>query len=174
MSRHSRAIGQSETQSAEQAGSREHIYQSTMSQKSNNAFDIDFLDHVAIRVKDLDLSVQWYAEVLGLKKMQLHHWGPYPIFMLAGKTGIALFPIQKQEIANPQVTATRCVDHFAFQVTLENYKKAKAKFKGIGISYKEQDHHYLHSIYIQDPDNHTVELTTLVVEPKQFYEGLIS
>lgn len=145
-----------------------------MSQKTNNAFDIDFLDHVAIRVKDLELSVQWYSEVLGLKKIQLEQWGPYPIFMLAGKTGIALFPIQEQEIARSKGPVKGCVDHFAFQVTSENYNKAKSRFNDLGITFKEQDHHYLHSIYIQDPDDHTVELTTLVVAASQFYKGLIS
>lgn len=145
-----------------------------MSQEINSHFDIDFLDHVAIRVKDLELSAQWYSEVLGLKKMQLEHWGPFPIFMLARKTGVALFPSQEREIPSSLVTAKSCVDHFAFQVTAENYNKAKAKFNNLEISFDEQDHHYFNSIYLRDPDDHTVELTTLAVEASPFYRGLIS
>ncbi|MGB5355176.1 MAG: VOC family protein, partial [Eudoraea sp.] len=57
---------------------------------SNNTFEIDFLDHVAIRVKDLKVSEAWYEKVLGLKKYQLDEWGPFPVFMLAKKSGVAL------------------------------------------------------------------------------------
>ncbi|MGB3143548.1 MAG: VOC family protein, partial [Maribacter sp.] len=60
--------------------------------EENDHFKIDFLDHVAIRVKDLSLAVSWYGNVLGLKKYQLPEWGDYPIFMLTNKTGVALFP----------------------------------------------------------------------------------
>lgn len=35
------------------------------------AFKIEFLDHVAIRVKDIQASAKWYEEVLGLQKYQL-------------------------------------------------------------------------------------------------------
>ena len=55
-------------------------------------FKLDFLDHVAINVKDMNASVAWYSKVLGLKRYQLEKWGEFPIFMLSGKTGIALFP----------------------------------------------------------------------------------
>ncbi|MBC2838569.1 VOC family protein [Robiginitalea sp. SC105] len=73
-------------------------------------FKIDFLDHVAIRVANLEASAAWYAKVLGLEKYQLPEWRDFPIFMLAGK-----------------------------------------------------------SVYTTDPDGHTVELTTLVVEENAFY-----
>ena len=32
-----------------------------------------------------------------------------------------------------------------------------------------EDHFYFDSIYIKDPDGHTVELTTLKVDEKDFY-----
>jgi len=31
-------------------------------------FNINFLDHVAIYVNDMDVSIEWYSKVLGLKK----------------------------------------------------------------------------------------------------------
>ncbi len=57
----------------------------------DSTFSLNFLDHVAIRVKDIELSVKWYQTVLNLKKYQLAEWGDFPIFMLSGKTGVALF-----------------------------------------------------------------------------------
>lgn len=57
-------------------------------------FKIEFLDHVALRVEDLGASVRWYQEVMGLTPYRLPEWGDYPVFMLSGKTGVALFPAE--------------------------------------------------------------------------------
>ena len=134
-----------------------------------SSFEISFLDHVAIRVKDLEVSITWYQEVLGLKKHQLKVWGNVPIFMLSGKTGIALFSAVAENLeVTPHAKSVK-IDHFAFQVTQENFKKARAKYDELQLKYSVQDHHYFHSIYTNDPDGHTVELTTLVVNAEEFY-----
>ncbi|HMU46925.1 MAG TPA: VOC family protein [Chitinophagaceae bacterium] len=51
-----------------------------MDQKKS--IDIRFLDHVAIRVKDLTISADWYQKVLGLKKNQAPEWGEFPSYYL--------------------------------------------------------------------------------------------
>ncbi|MBJ6368117.1 VOC family protein [Snuella sedimenti] len=133
-------------------------------------FNINFLDHVAIRVKDMDKSVAWYSEVLGLKKYQLEVWGDYPVFMLANKSGLAIFPANlDHEPLNPLSRNVK-IDHFAFNVSQTDFKKAQEHFKTIGEDFTFQDHHYFHSIYLKDPDNHTVELTTLLVDEDTFYK----
>ena len=38
-------------------------------------FEIAFLDHVALHVKDMDIAANWYEKVLGLKKYQLPKMG---------------------------------------------------------------------------------------------------
>ena len=53
----------------------------------HNEIAIEFLDHVAIRVKDLNVSAEWYQKVLGLKRYQPPEWGEFPIFMLSGTSG---------------------------------------------------------------------------------------
>ncbi len=136
------------------------------SEKEN--FSMNGLDHVAIRVKDLDVSARWYESVLGLTKYELPEWGPFPIFMLAGRSGVALFPLKKTEIDSEEEQRT-CIDHFAFNVTKANFDKARKKFTELNIKYSFQDHHYFHSIYTKDPDGHTVELTTIMVDEKEFY-----
>ena len=65
----------------------------------SDSIKIDFLDHVAIRVADLEVSAKWYEKVLGLKRYQLPEWGNFPIFLLAGKSGIALFPASTDDTA---------------------------------------------------------------------------
>lgn len=132
-------------------------------------FQIQFLDHVAIRVADIDIAKRWYVDILGLKPYQLPEWGPIPIFLLAGKTGVALFPAHPDAPPpNHEVKGIK-IDHFAFQVDQENFAKARQHFKEKEISYVFQDHHYFHSIYLKDPDGHTVELTTLVTSEANFY-----
>jgi catechol 2,3-dioxygenase-like lactoylglutathione lyase family enzyme len=132
-------------------------------------FTIDFLDHVAIRVKDIKASAKWYNTVLGLEHYQLAEWGEFPIFMLANKTGVALFPANTDDKILEANSKNVKIDHFAFNVTGENFQKAKEKYEELGLEYNFQDHFYFHSIYTKDPDGHTVELTTIVVDEKSFY-----
>ncbi|WP_422083060.1 VOC family protein [Ulvibacterium sp.] len=135
-------------------------------------FNIEFLDHVAIRVKDINVSADWYEKVLGLKRYQLSEWGPFPIFMLAHKSGIALFPANEDHEPLDANSKNVKIDHFAFNVTRSNFEKAKKKYDSLGLKYEFQDHHYFYSIYTKDPDGHTVELTTLVVDGNTFYSDL--
>lgn len=132
-------------------------------------FKLAFLDHVAIRVKDLQISAEWYQEVLGLKKYQLPEWGVFPIFMLSNKTGVALFPANTEDPPLDPRSRNGKIDHFAFNVTKENFELAKKRYTDLKLDFTIQDHHYFHSIYTKDPDGHTVELTTIVVDEKAFY-----
>ena len=132
-------------------------------------FKINHLDHVAIYVADMEKSAAWYEKTLGLKKYKVKKWGDFPIFMLAGKCGVAIFPA---DVSLPPIGRSykgAKIDHFAFNVDRSEFEKAKAHYENIGVKYIFRDHHYFHSIYAIDPDGHTVELTTLVVEEKDFY-----
>lgn len=133
-------------------------------------FEIEFLDHVAIRVKDLEISTRWYVKVLGLKKYQVNEWGPFPIFLLSGKTGIALFPANVKDPDLDPNSRNIKIDHFAFNVSNDNFNKARSHYDKLEIKYEFIDHIFFHSLYTLDPDGHTVELTTLVVNENEFYK----
>ena len=134
-----------------------------------NDFEIAFLDHVAIRVKDVDASVKWYQQVLGLKKYQLPEWGAFPVFLLSGRSGVAVFPAQSDDTPPDPNSKNVKIDHYAFHVTRENFEKAKRKYVALGMDFQIQDHYYFDSLYTEDPDGHIVELTSLKVEGKDFY-----
>ena len=133
------------------------------------AFSINFLDHVAIKVRHVETSVQWYEKVLGLRKYMLPEWGDRPVLMLVGKTGIAIFPAKEPDADPTSKVKSIRIDHFAFNVSSSDLDKAKKHFESIGQEYTFQDHVYFHSIYIKDPDDHTVELTAIVVHENDFY-----
>lgn len=134
-----------------------------------NKIEIEFLDHVAIRVMDMEASAQWYEKVLGLKRYQLPEWGDFPIFLLSGKSGIALFPANTTDTKLDPTSRNVKIDHFAFNVTNENFEKAKKRYIELNLDYNIQDHHYFDSIYTKDIDGHTVELTTIKVNEHEFY-----
>ncbi len=137
--------------------------------RKNNEITLDFLDHVAIRVKDLKISSEWYQKVLGLKEYKPSEWGEFPIFLLSGKSGIALFPADLDDSKLNLNSKNVKIDHFAFNVTKENFEKAKERYSELNLDFNIQDHHYFHSIYTKDPDGHKVELTTIVVNENEFY-----
>lgn len=133
-------------------------------------FNINFLDHVAIRVKDMEATCQWYEKVLGLKRVLPPEWTPAPVFLFAGKTGIAVFPANEEHPKLDPTSRNVKIDHFAFNVSNEDFQKAKEHYDALGLSYTISDHTYFHSIYTKDPDGHVVELTTLVVS-EDFYDN---
>lgn len=133
-------------------------------------FNIARLDHVAINVADMEISIAWYEKVLGLKKVEVPQWGPYPIFMLAGETGLAIFPARKGDPEVDSNSRNVKIDHFAFTVSNEAYEQAKAHYRELRLSFTESDHHHFFSIYTKDPDGHTVELTTLKPDSEDFYQ----
>ena len=137
--------------------------------ESMKKFSVDFLDHVAIRVKDIELSAQWYEKVLGLERLHMPEWGNHPIFMSCGKSGVAIFPANLTDPEINKQSKHTGISHFAFHVSNEDFEKAQQHYENLSIEFDFQDHYYFHSIYTKDPDGHTVELTTIVVDETTFY-----
>ncbi|MDN5203058.1 VOC family protein [Fulvivirgaceae bacterium BMA10] len=132
--------------------------------------NLRFLDHVALKVSDIEASANWYEEVLGLKIYRFEkEWGSFPIFALAGKSGIALFPTKKDYPKPLPPGDFRTMSHLAFNIDRENFEDAKTKLEKHGITYEFQDHDFFHSIYFSDPDGYRLEITTLLIDDEDFY-----
>jgi len=139
------------------------------SKLKEDKIELNFLDHVAIRVNNLEESARWYSKVFGLKKTKFEKWGEFPIFMMSDKFSVALFPANlEDEFLNPDSNNIK-IDHFAFNVNKKNFDKALRKYSEMGLEFEIQDHHYLDSVYTKDPNGHVVELTTLKVDENTFY-----
>ncbi len=123
-------------------------------------FEVQHLDHVAISVHDIDRSVDWYAKTLGLQKRNL--WNGEPVMMCAGDSCLALFSAEGPGIAmsESERRSHLTARHIAFKVDRANFDAARKEFRDKGIGSRFADHGVSHSVYIDDPDGHTIELTT--------------
>jgi catechol 2,3-dioxygenase-like lactoylglutathione lyase family enzyme len=115
-------------------------------------FEVEGIDHVALRVADQEASKAWYRDVLGLRRAFAEEWGDTPAVMMAKDSGFALFKARDP--------GGLLVSHVALRVDRENFEAAQAQLRSRGISFEFQDHGASHSIYFEDPDGLRLELTT--------------
>ena len=123
-------------------------------------FKIEALDHVALAVRDVERSAEWYADVLGFKRQHEGMWDGVPIFVGNGDAAIALFPACEEIGSMSHDRAAVRALHFAFRADRENFLRAQGELKKRAIPFDFQDHEISHSIYFRDLDGHQIEITT--------------
>ena len=122
-------------------------------------FSLEALDHIALSVRDVARSAQWYADVLGFERLHPGLWNDVPVFVGRGEMAIALFPASKN--AQPaNARGALAILHFAFRAVRPEFLAAQNHLKARGIDFEFQDHEISHSIYFPDLDGHEIEITT--------------
>ena len=121
---------------------------------------LEGIDHVALAVRDVEQSAQWYIDVLGFERRYDGMWEGIPTFIGKGNTAIALFPLRDSDSKSPARSSGICMLHLAFRANRENFLGAQQELKKRGIKFDFQDHEISHSIYFSDPDGHQLEITT--------------
>jgi len=124
-------------------------------------FETQGLDHVALVVADMDRSVAWYADVLGMERRFADVWNGQgdPVVLCNGDACVALFePVDGDRLESDGVNR-----HFAIRLDRAQFDAARAAFAADGIDAELWDHTICHSLYVRDPDGHQVELTTYKV-----------
>jgi catechol 2,3-dioxygenase-like lactoylglutathione lyase family enzyme len=124
---------------------------------------LEGIDHVALGVRDIERSVKWYTEVLGLELLHEGMWNGVPTFIGKGNTGIALFPASANAKSTPSTGRDIRMLHLAFRANRDGFLAAQGELKKRGIKFEFQDHEISHSIYFRDPDGHQLEITTYEV-----------
>ena len=130
-------------------------------------FELQRIDHVALLVRDVERSVSWYRDVLGLDRDPVGRaaWGNFPAVVGRGGTSLALFPVGVPSPKPPPGPDTLCVRHVAFRADRANFLRAQEELARRGIAFEFEDHGVAHSIYLEDPDGHRLEVTTYDLPP---------
>jgi glyoxylase I family protein len=128
---------------------------------AEGAIHIGGLDHVVLRVGDLDRAIAFYERVLGLH-VERRLDQPKLVQLRAGASLIDLVPAAVSPDDAPD-KAGRNMDHFAVRVVGFDAASLKARLTRHGIDPGEVRERYGSegygpSIYISDPDGNTVEL----------------
>lgn len=112
------------------------------------------LDHYTIMTADLDQSVAFYTEILGLAE------GPRPSF---DAPGAWLYCDDRAIVhlvggARGKDAGTGAIDHVAFRAT--GLEETRARLKERGIAFRERDvpGRPLHQVFLSDPDGVTIEI----------------
>ena len=123
-------------------------------------FKLEGIDHVALAVRDVRRSVEWYQRVLGLHRMHEEAWGDYPAVVGVAGTAVALFPVVGEATQGGHRQDVITMRHLAFRADAVNFAKARKGLEDQGHQLEFQDHGIAHSIYFRDPDGHQIEITT--------------
>ena len=123
------------------------------------------MDHIVLRVKDVEESLRFYTETLGLKSERVEQWRAgeirFPSARLNDDTIIDLFASDQEPIARDGV---RNQDHFCMVIEPTDMEELKAKFEALGVGIQAGpgkrwgSHGDGISLYLYDPDNNVVEL----------------
>ena len=126
---------------------------------------IQGLWHVALRVKDLGRSREFYERLFGMKPV----WEPDPenVYLSSGTDNLALHQVPERESVLQQGQHTQSLDHLGFVVdTPETVDRlcAQAEQAGSTIVHRPRQHRDgSYSCYLADPDGITVQV---LYEPK--------
>ena len=115
------------------------------------------LAHIVLNVSDIDRSLEFYAKVIGLEVVTRNEERKIA-FMSLGRQHHDLALIQRggSEAADPNQPG---LVHFAWRVEdFPALQAAHAELTEASIKMEPIQHNITNSLYIKDPDGHTVEL----------------
>ncbi len=123
------------------------------------------MDHIVLRVKDVEESLRFYTQVLGMPAERVEQWRAgeirFPSARINADTIIDFFgtdqdPIGREGIKNQ--------DHYCMVIEKTDMEALKAKFEAMGVGIQAGpgkrwgSHGDGISLYIYDPDDNVVEL----------------
>ena len=117
---------------------------------------LERVDHIHVFVSDRAASEQWYAEVMGFRRLKdLEFWaadrGPLTIGDPSGAIHLALF----------EQPAQKCRSTIAFGASAKQFLEWRAHLTGaLKRPIEAVDHQVAWSLYFTDPDGNPFEITS--------------
>lgn len=129
------------------------------------------LDHIVLPIWEVEKSIAFYRDVLGLKLVEAHEgddWGGHAwlmlVFALSDKREIVLVALKgaKRPAADK---LPKDVRHIAFAETgsLDSWR---AKLKAAKAAFWEETHGDQQSLYFEDPNGIVLEITSPPTAPE--------
>jgi catechol 2,3-dioxygenase-like lactoylglutathione lyase family enzyme len=123
----------------------------------SNSVEVRRIDHVALHVKDLNQSAEFYLRTLGFKV--IHRWNTT---WMVGNDRIRIGLFQRPNatpIDNPDDRIV--LEHFALLVkNQKEFDRAVNGLDRLGVKHEDtEDTGIAKSIFFRDPDGHSVEIT---------------
>ena len=125
------------------------------------AINVAGLDHLVLRVADLDRAIKFYGEVLGCH-VERRLEEPKLVQLRAGASMIDLVPGGGAS-RSEETAAGRNLDHFAVRISTFDFPALADHLRRHGVAVGEVRRRYGaegygSSLYITDPDGNVVEL----------------
>ena len=122
------------------------------------------VDHLALICSDLDATIQFYTDVLKMRLTRVipNHDDPTSthIFLdMGGGNQLAFFDFPEKD-TDPTVRGVGSMHHIALKATSEQFGAVLATLKERGIPHDAHGSDDTGSVYLRDPDNILVEVTT--------------
>ena len=121
------------------------------------------LGEIALRVNNLDAMQWFYQDVIGLELIERSENAVF--FRIAQGYGghtqvLVLFDRSEQPGYAGLNPTTTTVDHIAFEIDLADFESEKQRLEQLGVAVSTAEHAWVHwrSIYVTDPEGHSVEL----------------
>lgn len=117
----------------------------------------EWMDHVAIRVKDLEVAAKWYGDVLAFEVV--NRWDNAWV-LRRGRTRLGLY-LAPGAVPVDDSDGRLTMHHFAFFVTPSQMIAAQVFLRENGIAYDgPKDSGHFWSLFVVDPDGYQVEFIT--------------
>ena len=139
--------------------------QGQTSVQSQALVKITEMDHIVLRNKDVEVSLKFYTEVLGLQAERIDEWRAgevrFPSARINADTIIDFFGTDQEPIGKE---GDKNQDHYCMVIEPTDMEELKIKFEAMGVEIQAGpgkrwgSHGDGISLYIYDPDDNVVEL----------------